>query len=79
VSVTNLVTVGTGVSVAGTGVTVLVGVERGVDVSVGLAVEVGAGVSVLGHCTVTVGRVQAKIIPTQNRLIRTTGWRVFFI
>jgi hypothetical protein len=59
------------------GVRVLVAV--GVEVSVEVAVNVGAGVSVSDHCTVTVGNLQARIIPTINRLIRMIGKRVFFI
>jgi hypothetical protein len=66
------------VAVGGTGVTVSVAVGAGVGVSVGLAVLIGVGVSVFGHCTVTVGKLQATIVPIKNRLNRTIGWSVVF-
>ena len=68
-----LVALGSGVTVAGMGVTVLVVLGVGVAVLVGTVVAVGEGVSVSGHCIVTVGKIQAMIIPTKNRLIGTIG------
>jgi len=78
-SVLALVTTGAWVSVAGTGVKVPVGVGRAVDVSVGLAVDAGVSVSVIGHSIVTVGRLQARIIPTKKRPIGTIGERILRI
>ena len=71
--VLTLVAVGKSVLVGGTDVTVLVAVGTVVDVSVRLAVDVGVGVSVFGHCIVTVGKLQARITPIINRLNRKIG------
>jgi hypothetical protein len=57
----------------------MVAVRVGGGVLVGVAVNAGVGVSVSDHWTVTVGKLQARIIPIMNRLIRTNGKRVFFI
>jgi len=72
-----LVAVGKGVRVGGKGFGVLVAVGIGIEVAVELGIAVG--VSVCGHCMVTVGKVQAWRTPTNNRLIRRIGWRVFMM
>jgi len=71
--VTILVTVGAIVLVAvgGMGVIVLVTVGTRVEVSVGVAVDVG--ISAIDCFTGAVGKIQATIIPTKNRLNRTIG------
>ena len=61
------------VAVGGTGVTVSVGVGIGDNVLVGRAVLISVGVSVFGHSTVTLGKLQAIIIPPKNRLKSTIG------
>ena len=59
------------VAVGGTGVAVPVAVGTGVDVSVGLTVNVGT--SAFECFTGAVRKLQARITPTRNMLIRAVG------